>query len=289
MRMVTKNYPLLNGCGRLANLPLVRHVVDAIHPDEIEVTLRNGLYINSPACDFVGRALLLFGDLDPKITKIAQSILRPGDTVLDIGAHVGLFSMYASEMVGKNGSVHAFEPQANLVQRFERTIEHNQISNVTLHPFALGDATKIAKMHIPAGNSGAASLIRKKTSGITTPVGVFHASEFLDRQNIATPRMIKIDVEGYESAVIRGLIKFILARMPAAIVFEAQFQQSRNNNAAISILEEVGYRCHPILPSALQLRIGPAGKTENHKGVHDILAVAPGILGNEILSLCNDR
>jgi len=280
---IGRKYPFLTGCGRIANSTIVKRVFDRSFDDEVSGTLRNGMRFIGPARDFVSRAAYLFGDLDPKITHLCSEIVREGDTVVDIGANFGLFSLYASSAVGKTGAVHAVEPQPSLVRQLKKSLALNDISNVSVHEVALGDNDQRGILNIPSGNRGAASLIPKNGVCRCIMVDVFASGAFLEDHGITDVRLIKIDVEGFEDLVIEGAVGYLNRFRPDAIIFEAKYERSRIKNRGVSILEDIGYRCMSIRPSLFSLRLGAQGKTGECSGVHDILAVAPGIAGNEIL------
>src|SRR5689334_17872742 len=78
--------------------------------------LRNGAQALVVVDDYVGRALYLWGEHDPRITDVLDAVLSPGDTVLDIGANLGAVSLFACRRVGSTGRVHCFEPQPLVAQ-----------------------------------------------------------------------------------------------------------------------------------------------------------------------------
>jgi len=276
-----RKYPLMNGCGRIANLPGVRTMVDKLSGDSVSGTLRNGYAFRAPGSDFVARAAWMFGDLDPKLTAIANALVREGDTVVDIGANFGLFSLYASSMVGDSGQVHAVEPQTNLIDHLRLSLTLNQIHNVSLYPVALGEGHRIMKLHIRDGNTGAASFIRQTENEQTVPVPVQKSESFFNALPSNHVRFIKLDVEGFEGHVIRGALQYLRHHRPDALFVEAQTNRRIEDNSAIALLTEMGYQCHAVLPSMLRVRLAGTGYDGPLDGVHDILALAPGIRGVE--------
>ena len=116
----------------------------------------------APLDDYVGRAAYYVGDLDRKITWLCGQIVQPGDTVLDVGANIGLVTLWLSHLVGPQGRVHAFEPQPDLQDLLQQTLERNDTKNVSLHRFALGSQPGEMELCIPDGNASRPSLVRKR-------------------------------------------------------------------------------------------------------------------------------
>ena len=70
-----------------------------------------------------------------------RSVLRPGMTVLDVGAHVGRSTLIAASVAGPTGRIHSFEPNALALRRLASNIELNGFQNIHLHPVALSNAS----------------------------------------------------------------------------------------------------------------------------------------------------
>lgn len=135
---ITRAYPLYSGCGSLANSSFFKWL-SGFSTDQSWSRVPGGEVLAS-LDDYVGRAAFFFGNLDRKITWICARIVRPGDTVLDIGANIGIVSVWLSTLVGASGMVHAFEPSPKLQRVLRDTLIHNQLSNVLLHPVAFREA-----------------------------------------------------------------------------------------------------------------------------------------------------
>jgi FkbM family methyltransferase len=197
--------------------------------------------------DYVGRAAFYVGDLDRKISVLIDRLVRPGDTVLDIGANVGLVTLRLSKRVGPTGLVHAFEPNPVIADRLASSLAANGILNVRLHQVALGAEEARLQLSVPEGNAGAASLLADRASGKNVEVPVRR----LDNFDLGPIGFVKMDVEGFEENVLRGFWKTLSSCPPRVILFE----QNDAGGGSIPLLEKAGYRIHGITKSLFKLKL----------------------------------
>jgi FkbM family methyltransferase len=240
---LTRLYPFYSGCGTFANKPFIQKIAGTSN-DCVWSKVPGG-EILAPLNDYVGRAAFYVGDLDRKITWICEQVVRPGDTVLDIGANIGMVTLWLSTLVGKSGKVHAFEPNPELQKILAEMLNYNQVSNVRLHPVALGAEQSSLELRIPKVNAGAASLIRNRDlmdcDAVTVPVRTL--SEIVNEEGIKSIRLIKIDVEGFEPEVFKGGQEVLSKIRPEAILFELneKLEGSVRDQPVIKLLSDFGY------------------------------------------------
>lgn len=135
--------------------------------------------------------------------------LKPGDVFLDIGANIGYFTRLVSNIVGKEGVVHAFEPMPSALCLLKKNTE--TLKNVVLHEIALSDQQGTSSFSVRKYGD-TSSLGRDPTAAqvirveIDTIDNVFKETDRID--------MIKIDVEGFEYEVLKGAIKTIRSKRP---------------------------------------------------------------------------
>lgn len=282
IQRIARKYPLLNGCGRIANAPLIRSWIDSSNGEHLSGRLTGGATFMAPSADHVSRAAWLFGDLDPKLTLLASLLVREGDHVVDIGANFGLFSLQIGRLVGPAGRVDAVEPQPLLAAMLRTSRTMNGWPHIRVHETALGMRNAVGMLSVPSGNSGAASLIRRRETDSKIPVLVENSGSFLSKLDGGHIRFLKIDAEGAESDIIAGGLSFFRNHRPDVVFFEAQKNQRYEGNASISLLTECGYACYPVLPSMRRLRLAKPEFRGDLEGVHDILAIAPGVIGQDI-------
>jgi FkbM family methyltransferase len=137
------------------------------------------------------------------------SIVRRGDAVFDIGANVGYFTMFFSDLVGKKGEVHAFEPIPSTFQKLSENIyDFPKYTNVQLNCVALGAKSQRVNMFLPGDDHGQAALVRHR-DGSWQGAEVSSFSAEMTRlddyaANLDRIDFIKCDVEGAELLVLRG-------------------------------------------------------------------------------------
>lgn len=146
--------------------------------------------------------------------RVYLSIIRPGDTVLDIGANVGAHTVLFSHLAGSNGRVLSFEPlPSNLAQLRENVARRGRFQNVEVFPVAVGgpEASGSVTLLVPGGDFTQASLRAhaagswvhgSKTESYECPItSIDHHFHALPMERVD---LMKIDVEGAELEVLRG-------------------------------------------------------------------------------------
>ncbi|TMI06377.1 FkbM family methyltransferase [Candidatus Bathyarchaeota archaeon] len=131
----------------------------------------------------------------------------PGEFVLDIGAHIGSYTLRYSRLVGDEGTVLAFEPEPDNRRILRWNVQLNGVQNVVIRPEALGDFHGKSRLRLSV-YGGVHSFVR--TSQEIRQIGeAFVPMIRLDELNLDRVDMIKIDVEGYEMEVLKGGEKMI--------------------------------------------------------------------------------
>jgi FkbM family methyltransferase len=274
-----RHYPLYSGAGTLANSKLVARLAGTTHESAWCPTA--GGDVLAPLHDYVGRAAYYCGDLDPKITWACRRLVMPGDTVFDIGANIGLVTMLLSRLVGGAGKVFAFEPNPPSFEALSAALVRNRATNVELQRCALGAQSEERDLSIPTENAGAASLSLafSTTSGSKTRVAVRTLDEFVAERGIKRIQFVKIDVEGFESEVLRGSKRALESIRPEIILFEMneRFTEPVINHPVFDILAgfEYSFLC---LPKAIwRIRAQPFDPWYTTKlPGHDVIAIAAG-------------
>jgi FkbM family methyltransferase len=144
-------------------------------------------------------------DYEPETVKYLRENLKPGETFIDIGAHIGLFTVLAARLVGKTGKVITFEPTPVTLQALKSVVKMNGCSSVvTVRGEAMSEEKGTAVFYDTGDTMSVTnSLIKNETSCGEIEVPTISLDEFVMENDIA-PDIIKIDVEGAELKVLRG-------------------------------------------------------------------------------------
>lgn len=141
------------------------------------------------------------------VLRYLRTAVRPGMTVVDVGANVGFLSVLLSRLVGQEGHVHAFEPLADNLLLLRGNLWRHDCVNTTVHPFAVSDAPGSVEMELDSEGASGAHL----GSGI--PVEAVTLDDALRGVKVD---VLKVDVEGAEPMVLRGA-RELLARSPGLV------------------------------------------------------------------------
>ena len=127
-----------------------------------------------------------------------RDFLRPGDTIVDVGANIGSLTLQAAVIAGETGKVLAVEPHPRIFNFQRQNLALNHASQVEAHNVALGEAT--GRLHFSDDRSDDQNAVRNDDGGIVIPVRT------LDSLASGLPEitLLKIDVEGYELSVLNG-------------------------------------------------------------------------------------
>jgi FkbM family methyltransferase len=155
-------------------------------------------------------------------------IVREGERVFDIGANIGLHTIWLSRLVGPRGLVFAFEPNPKLLRCLHQTVAG--LSNVRLFPFALSDATGKTEFYLPKDHSLGSladwtrGRVKEKAERLTCEQRT--VDELVQRQILTVPEFIKCDVEGAELKVFRGARETFNRKPAPIILFESNVYTS---------------------------------------------------------------
>ncbi len=169
----------------------------------------------------ISRDLILAGTREPTHTKLMQDVLKPGDVVVDIGANIGYYALMEARAVGKAGQVYAIEPVPANMAMLKRNIKLNGYKNIKTFALAIGGGNKKEYIYL-ATKSNLSTLTKNESDKMDlrikdkVPVQVVTLDTFLKDKKF--PDVIRMDVEGYETEIIKGM-KSILTRLRPLKIF----------------------------------------------------------------------
>jgi FkbM family methyltransferase len=197
IRYYAQHTPPHPGRGLLARLAwtIYPHPVDFEIAPGVRLRLAMG---DADDIDYLTRSFERHAELE-----LFLSFVKPGMTVLDVGANLGMYSLTAAKRVGPSGRVFAFEPVPATYQRLCEHIRLNALDNVRPCRLAVSDGQGRATLNV-ADRSASSSLFHQVDQG-TIDVATESLDSFVRREALATVDAVKIDVEGAELHVVRGM------------------------------------------------------------------------------------
>lgn len=204
---------------------LYRGVYNSVR-EEAMVTTSQGLKLFVNYSDYVEREIAN-GTYERDYVNTFCQTVREGDTVLDVGANVGYFSLLASRKAGARGVIYAFEPAPKTYGRLLRNLRINQIENVVALELGLSDMEETLRLRIPKENPAEASIASQASSEVLigtryavnlVEVKLMPFDKFYGERRMRGIDVVKIDVEGSELKVLRGM-NMALRSNPNVILF----------------------------------------------------------------------
>lgn len=192
---------------------------------------------------YIGKSLEKYGEFSEGEVDLFRQICRPGDVVVEVGANIGAHTVVLAGLVGEQGMVFAFEPQRIIYYTLCANVALNSLNNVYCFHQAAGAAEGFVR--IPAfrydqpGNYGGVEVNKYDHGEQVRRVRLDHCID------VPRLRLLKIDVEGMESEVIRGAKKLIARHKPLIYVENDRRDKSK---ALIELLWSLDYRLYWHLP-----------------------------------------
>ena len=249
----------------------------------ISCELPSGLSLRVNLFDDGVSAGILRGAWEPAETNFILSVVQPGDSVIDIGAHLGWFTVNLAQALGPDGHVFAFEPRSDIFEQLERSVRDNGFAErCTLHKAALG---------AEAGERRVGWFPAEKNDGHTFFVpGDAASSADMKSESVRVARLddvgierrirlIKLDVEGGEVDVLRGGAGLIGRDLPI-IVSEAFPKWLRRSGKTdihtfLHALDAFGYRAHYLTDDGIGAEIHfPVTDLESEYALYSIVFLA---------------
>jgi FkbM family methyltransferase len=196
--------------------------------------------------DYQHRHLYFFaGEYEPEVSALVSALVRPGDTVFDVGANAGYFSLLARDLGAR---AFAFEPNPVALRLLRRSVAADG-RGVTVIASACSDRDGTATLYPHSiDNTGMSSVTKPGARKIR--VATVALDGFAESRGLA-PALLKIDVEGHELAVIAGAEGILRNARPVAVIETACHE-------TFDVMSKLGYDAW---------RITPAGNLLPHPGV----------------------
>ncbi len=175
---------------------------------------------------------------EQELTWICKYV-RPGMTILDIGANVGFFAAILSRWVGNSGRVFAFEPSPYALGKLQEVVRDNGLANLEVFPFGLGERDAIVNLYLdPSFNNHTPTMLSDSRQPFSQ-ARIKTLDTVITELKLSKIDFLKIDVEGYEGRILRGGMQAMRSGMIQCIMCEFDdFQVHRIENQGYD-LEEI--------------------------------------------------
>ena len=230
-RLVTGTAALLNRVGLRGVNRAAKRVIRRIGRDEITIQ-HDGLVISGPVA--AGRTLsqIASGQYEAMEIGLFKETLRPGHVVVDVGAHVGYYTLTASREVGTAGRVLAFEPDPRTRPFLEANVDRNGFENVTVVAAAASDVAEEHNMYLSANANRSSLHASAALDGLDQIVSVQSVTvdSILGSQSVD---VVKVDAEGSEPKVFRGMVASLRAETVVFTEFNPSVLESAGEDAEV--------------------------------------------------------
>jgi FkbM family methyltransferase len=225
---------------------------------------------------------------------IFRSVVRPGDTVFDLGANTGQYTCLFSTLVGVRGAVHSFEPIPPTFAMLQKNVaRHSGKCPVFLNNAAVGDSEGRIKMFVADGRFTEASMVRHNSEA---PVAMFECpvitlDSYAKKNNIGKVDVVKCDVEGAELLAMKGAKSILKGKNPPILFLEAWSGWTKDFGYRPADLfgfleREAGYIVYHVYRGGIK-RISAEEKlpSDSFPDFLNFLCVVPAVHGKRIESL----
>ena len=230
--------------GKFRVLKWVRQLLGL---SKIYANTKAGLMLLDPN-DYVQSWILNEGCFEPRTFDLITSVLHEGDCFVDVGANVGQFSLAAARCVGMPGRVLAIEPNPTICTELLVNRRLNCLEDrIEVIATALTETERCIRFQVPPPiNRGMSRELEAKNEGMveTYIVPALSLAKLLQSLNVDKVKFLKIDVEGAELYVMRGMLQNKTQCYPENIVFEflpEHFNYGSTPVEFLHFLKQAGY------------------------------------------------
>lgn len=225
--------------ARLVSHTFSRNLYNKVLPNTVTV---NGYIMHIDKNDTIVSHYILENKAWEELSSsVMNSVIKSGDTVLDIGAHIGYYTLLASKRVGPHGKVYAFEPDPHNFSLLKKNIKTNNIKNVVLVNKAVGDKDTTTHFYLNPTNTGDNRTYKNDNPSKRITVQQIKLDGFITEP----VHVIKMDIQGSELKALEGM-KRLLAKNPYLTIFSEFWPEGLLNNNSdpkklLQILNKNGY------------------------------------------------
>jgi FkbM family methyltransferase len=204
-------------------LSLISRLCAALQPKgPILIKLENLDLVVNGRDDVMTPEILVQRIHEPEETMLLKKSIKPGMTVLDLGANIGYFSVIAGLCAGARGKVYAFEPEPVNGSYLSKNIALNHLENIKVIPKIVSNTSGVASLYLDKGNHGAHTCAKGNIQTAFShrlEVESTTLDEFVETENLDRVDFIKMDVQGAEGLVFEKAL-LVINKFPVKILME---------------------------------------------------------------------
>ncbi len=199
----------------------------------------NGLRMRLRIDDWVQKKIYINGYYELNETNKWQEIVKGKKCIMDIGGNVGYYSILASPLIAINGKIFLFEPVAENIEFITHNLSLNKISNIQIERKIVSDEVGLGEIHVgESENLGMSSLYdHKHISGKIEKIEKIDIDTFVEKNGIDSIDAVKIDVEGHELSVLKGMKKSLINFKPIVMIEVLDETLKRSGNTSKCIFD----------------------------------------------------
>lgn len=223
-------------------------------PDRVEVK-RRGITWNLDLREGIDLTIYTLGAFELDTLRALESRVRPGDTVLDIGANVGAHTLHLARLVGENGRVIAFEPTDFAIAKLRANLKANPAlePRVEVHQaFLVADSSAAPVAPIaaswPVDGTRPDDAVTASRSMSASGARAIRLDSVLADAGHPVVKLVKMDVDGHELEVLAGARRLLETHAPILVMELAPFvfDPESKFDAMVELLTGLGYRFYPL-------------------------------------------
>jgi len=238
----------------LKRIPLARSLARTFEPTVPTILPLTGLlggYRMEVGPPYHG--MMVYGHYEPAVCQLIQNLIKPGWTVIDVGAHIGYMTLLMARSVGESGRVIAFEPLPENVVSLRKNIALNGLdARVLVEHAAVAEVS--GQGYLQLGSTSSQAALGKGKDGIMTRT--WSLDEYALARALLRIHFVKIDAEGAEVLVLKGM-KEVLARSYPLVLLEIHGDPQARY--VVESMPEYGYTLRQVNGDSSLSPVDPAG------------------------------
>ena len=202
-----------------------------------------GVLMKLDPSEYIDSEICTKGCFEPDTTKAIASLVKQGDTVVDVGANIGCHTLLMAQLLGNAGMVYAFEPMAYAYRKLMVNRHLNDFQNIVIEKLAISDVTGVEE--VVYNSSWPRNGVARAEASLLEPIEHMRLDDYYERHGITACDFIKIDTDGNEFKVLRGA-RGVLERFRPVLCMELgayTLQRVGDDlSAMVAHIQSLGYK-----------------------------------------------